>query len=230
LKVTYGSFKAHKQKYLEKLRLAYEVHEVTENGKAYYYLKPLNNLYTILNCDIGKKDINIIESILKVIMEGKVVPVQEELAKAIGVPRGTFKSYMNFLKKHEIIKEPFVEIIEVYENGKKVHEYPKKHATYIYYDLKKDGIREMLPNQETVHKIHGMLWKNIFDNHELVNKVKKNSDYQPLMSVVRRKVWEEMNNMFGMYNGDRTEVPIIKYDIKKQLQHYFNQQDSVAFV
>jgi len=229
LKVTYGTFKAHKQKYLERLRLAYEVHEVTENGKTYYHLKPLSNLYTILNCDIGKKDIDIIESILKVLMEGKVVPVQEELAKAIGVPRGTFKSYMNFLKKHDIIKEPVIErVVLLDDKGNKKSEYDKKLVSFVYYDLKQDGTRTMLPNQETVHKIHGMLWKDIFDNNDLVHKVNKNINYQPLMSVLRRKVWEDMNSMFGMNNGDRTEVPIINRHIKRQLEEYFDPQDDDA--
>ncbi|MFJ5760722.1 hypothetical protein ACIQAA_16655 [Neobacillus sp. NPDC093182] len=231
LKVTYGTFKAHKQKYLERLRLAYVIHEATKNGKTYYYLKPLNNLYTILNCDIGKKDIDIIESILRVIMEGKVVPVQEELAKAIGVPRGTFKSYINFLKKHDIIKEPVIErVVLLDDNGKIKSEYDKKIVSYVYYDLKENGTRTMLPNQESVHKIYGMLWKNIFDNHDLVHKVQKNINYQPLMSVLRRKVWEDMNSTFGMNNGDRAEVPIINRHIKRQLEDYFNQQDNVACV
>ncbi|MDF2015553.1 hypothetical protein [Priestia megaterium] len=223
LKIKYDTFTVHKQRYLNKLRLAYEVYETTENGMIYYYLKPLNNLYTILNCDIGKRDIDIIANILKVIMKGDIVPVRAEIAKATNVPEGTVKSYINFLKKHEIIMGPEIEEFVVIngETGEIVREYKKKKTAYVYYDIKQDGSREKLLGQNLIHNKHGALWKEKFENQDYLHLVIRNLNYQPLISVVRKDVWNEMNNTFGLNKGARVEMLIINSEIREQLNEYF---------
>ncbi|KQU22071.1 hypothetical protein ASG61_24010 [Bacillus sp. Leaf75] len=222
LKIKYDTFTVHKQRYLNKLRLAYEVHETTENGTIYYYLKPLNNLYNILNCDIGKRDINKMESILKVIMKGDVVPVRAEIAKATNVPEGTVKSYINFLKKHEIIVGPEIEdFILINGDGEIVREYQKKKAAYVYYDIKQDGSREKLPHQHIIHNKHGVLWKEKYDNQDYLHLVIRNTNYRPLVSVIRKDVWNEMNNTFGLNKGARVEMLLINSEVREQLNQYF---------
>ena len=87
---------------------------------------------------IGKRDINIIARILKVIMQGDIVPVRAEIAKATNVPEGTVKSYIKFLKKHEIFIGPEIEefVVTNRETGEIVKDYKKKKAAYVYYDIK----------------------------------------------------------------------------------------------
>lgn len=224
LKITKASFKAHKQKYLAKLKLAYDVREEKIGGADYYYITPKNNFYNILQCDMGKKDIDIVEKILKVLIEGDVIPVQEELAKAVNVPRGTLKNYMQALKKRGIIMEPDIQIIvSIDENSKVIAEYEKKIVSHVYYDLKHDGTRMKLPNQDAAHRIHGLLWKDIFDNKDYLHKIKKNLNYQPLLSVLRREVWNDINSTFGLDNGGRVAEPIINPEIKQRLKEYFYQ-------
>ncbi|MCM3479257.1 hypothetical protein [Caldibacillus thermoamylovorans] len=224
LKIKYDTFTAHKKKYLDKLRLAYEVHIKKENGTDYYYLVPKNNLYNILGCDIGKRDINIIESILKVIMEGNVVPVRDEIGKAINVPAGTVRGYINFLKKHEIIAKPKIEeFVVVNQDGEIVREYKKKKVAYVYYDIQADGSRVKLPQQNMIHNKHGNLWKEKYDNQDYLHLVIRNLNYQPLASVLRKDVWEEINSTFGLNKGARIEMLFINSDIRQQLQEYFNK-------
>ncbi|MEH7668965.1 hypothetical protein V7419_19780 [Bacillus sp. JJ689] len=226
--VKYESFIAHRNsKYMEKLRLAYEVLEVKESGTIYVYLTPKNNFYNILGIDIGKRDINIFEKIFKLLLEGQVIPVQVEIAKALNIPRGTLKGYIQFLRKHEFIMESIIEnFMIVSENGEIVKEYSKKKAHYVYYDIKEDGTREKLPNQNILHQKHGQLWRDKFDNENYLYVAMKNTQYKPLISVIRKNVWEEMNHTFGLNKGTRTEMLIINPEIMKQIEEYFELKAS----
>jgi hypothetical protein len=226
LKIKYDTFTAHKKRYLDKLARAYEVRVERENGTDYYYLVPKNNLYTILDCDTGKRDINVIESILKVLMEGKVVPVRDEIAKAINVPAGTVRSNINFLKKQEIILGPEYEHLVVInaETAEIVKEYKKKKAAYVYYDIKEDGSRTKLKNQGLVHRKHNDLWREKNENHDYLHLVVRNLNYRPLVAVLRQDVWQELNDTFNLNKGARVPILFIKSEIREQLTEYFGRK------
>ncbi|QIZ09370.1 hypothetical protein HFZ78_23935 [Priestia megaterium] len=231
LKIKYDSFTAHKKKYLDKLRLAYEVHVTEEKGITYYYLNPKNNLFNILNCDIGKRDINIIENILKVLIERKIIPVQDEIGKTINVPRGTVKSYMTFLRNKNIIVEPEKEhFITINVDGVVVNEWDEKKVAYVYYDIANDGTRIKLTNQSQVNRKYRELWRNAYQNKDYLHLVRRRANYRPLMAVIQEDIWEEVNQTFGLNNANRVAIPIINHEIITQLIDYFNQQDNVACV
>ncbi|MEM5598736.1 hypothetical protein AAHB53_24955 [Niallia circulans] len=80
-----------------------------------------------------------------------------------------------------------------------------------------------LPQQNIIHNKHGNLWKEKYDNQDYLHLVIRNLNYQPLASVLRKDVWEEINSTFGLNKGARIEMLFINSDIRQQLEEYFNK-------
>jgi len=225
------AFKRKKQREAaldRKVRLSHHVREVKEGISNFYYIKPKGGLIGILNCNIGKRDINVIETILKVILEGKHVPVQPVYAKLSGVVQSTISGYVAFLEENEIIIPPptYTERVLDNETAEVLSKRERKEGRNIYYDITADGSYRLLDNetQKAIHDMYKKYW-----GYEYATQVEPlqqkyaihGKDLQGVLGNIDRLIWQKINKSFGLHDGRRKMQPVINPEIREQLIEYF---------
>lgn len=213
---------------LEKVRLSHEVIVEKDGRSTFYYTKPKNGLLNILNCDIGNKDIAVIESILKIIIDGDIVPVQSEYARITGIGQSTISNtYMTFLKTHEILVPPATDIVLVVHNETReiLSKQERKIGTYIYYDITPDGAYVML-NKDIQTMADAMYKKQWAIEGAIIARTQQKyaiqgQDMKGFQVNVDEVIWSRMNRAFKLHNGQRIIKPIINPTIKPKLNEYF---------
>lgn len=226
--ITTATFKRHKQKYLEELKVNYYVTEEKIGGKNFFSLEPKNTLVHILNCKVGKKDVDLMGRILKVLLEDKVIPIPSEIGKALNVPSGTISGYITFFNANNIFVKPIsVKEQEIdMETGEILSEYYRTQGTFVYYDIQSDDCRVLLDkkSQIQVDNLFRSAWKEY--HVTTINPLKKRApkaNFQPLYITFSNIVWKRINETFGFQHCWRVPKPIINPEIKQQLQEYFYQ-------
>lgn len=222
------TFSNQPDKHLEVLRENYHVRIEKVGNAKFYYLTPKNTLANILNCNIGKRDINVIESILKIILKDEVVPVQPEYARVTGIAQSSISGYVNFLHKnnilieHEIVKKP----IYNQETGEILGEYEQKVGEHIYYDIQSDDtVYYRFPKevQEKLHKTYQRSWA-VELNKRVVPLQQNGTTQGQIMKVVgkiKRDIWCQINNGMKLTKWNRVMKPRINPDMEQQLRDYF---------
>lgn len=229
LKINPKYFKgARKQAALKKLRLMYDVIEEKDGRTNYFTLTPKNGLLNILQCKIGNKDINVIEMILKSIMDNEIVPIQSEFARITGLAQSTVSGYITFLQKNEIIIPPATETIikRDEDTGYEISRYEKKMGTYIYYETKNGSVIKLdEKTQEMAHNMYGKSWA--VEYAKVINPLLQNGiqekRLQNLKGLIKRNVWLEIEKACGLNKCNRIMKPIISLEIRQQLKEYFKQ-------
>ncbi|MBT2581759.1 hypothetical protein [Planococcus sp. ISL-109] len=226
--ITTATFKRHKQKYLEELKVNYFVTEEKIGGKNFFTLEPKNTLVHILDCKVGKKDVDLIARILEVLLDDKVIPISDEIGKALNVPSGTINGYISFFYARNILVEPVsVKEQEIdMETGEIMNEYNRVQGAHVYYDIKSDDTRVLLDkkSQVQVDNLFRSAWKEY--HVTTINPLKKRApkaNFQPLYTTFSNIVWKRINETFGFRHCWRVPKPIINPEIKQQLQEYFYQ-------
>lgn len=213
--------------------------EKTEQQKA------KDEFLEIINCEIGKHDIELLKFLLKTIMEKKVVPVQDEFVN-LGLHeniitaenRSKVKNYLTFLKENKIIVEPLETPVWIYnegvlpdydpETGEIFPTYYKKHVRYVYYDYGKDGRvanREKL--SDLTQKVFHEAFKRIFAEEYQIHIIPLKKSKMPkafiseAVTKLQRKTMRELGQDYGIHACERVEEPIISWKVKFRLEEYF---------
>ncbi|RDZ11507.1 hypothetical protein C3744_20820 [Priestia megaterium] len=213
-----------------KVEPTHHYREVKEGKSNFYYIKPKGGLISILNCSIGKRDIDVIETILKVIIQRKHVPVQPVYAKLAGVTQSAISGYVTFLKENNIIIPPVTipqyVLDEKEKTGEILSKRERKEGNRIYYDITADGSYKLL-DEDTQAQIHDMYTKNWgFEYATQVYPLQqeygiKGQDIKGVIGNIDRLIWQKINKTFGLNNGKRITEPEINPDIAKELTEYF---------
>ncbi|MEN3780471.1 hypothetical protein [Priestia megaterium] len=215
-----------------KVEPTHHYHEVKEGRENFYYIKPKGGLISILDCNIGKRDIEVIKTILKVIIERKHVPVQPVYANLAGVTQSAISGYITFLKEHDIIVPPVTQTEYVLDEKEKTGEIlskrEKKEGHWIYYDITADNSYNLL-DESTQAQIHDMYTKNWgFEYATQVVPLQqeygiKGQDLKGVIGNIDRLIWQKINKTFGLNNGKRIMEPEINPDVVKELTEHFKQ-------
>ncbi|MFK9119103.1 hypothetical protein ACJEBK_19775 [Peribacillus frigoritolerans] len=219
--------KKRRQAALDKVRLSHDVIEEKIGRENFFYTKSKGGLINILNCNIGNKDMNVIETILKIILEEKIVPVQAEYARVTGKSQSTISDHINFLKKNNIILPAPTEtvIVSSKETGEILSKYEKKIGDYVYYDITPNGSYVKLDegNQVFANNMYKKLWTmEYFQIGRMQQKYSiYESDLKGFKTNVNKLVWVKMNEEFNLHNGQRKIIPNINPEVKQQLIEYF---------
>ncbi|PAK47601.1 hypothetical protein [Priestia megaterium] len=213
-----------------KVEPTHHYHEVKEGRENFYYIKPKDGLISILNCSIGKRDINVIETILKVIIRRKHVPVQPVYAQLTGITQSAISGYVTFLEENNIIIPPVTipqYVLDEKEETGEIYSYrERKEGHRIYYDITADGSHILL-DEDTQAQIHDMYTKNWgFEYATQVYPLQqeyriKGQDLKGVIGNIDRLIWHKINKTFGLDNGQRIMEPEINPDIAKELTEYF---------
>ena len=196
------TFRRNKSKYMNDLEEKYHVSLGKRKRFTTYILDPKEmtaeekadeEFLSILGCDIGGKDTELMKFILKSILERKIVPVHDEItyhANLSGImkKRGTVGNYIAFLRENGVIEEP-VQIpvwvdnpvmkrdgTEMYlkrkydpETGEVFPTYHKRIVNHIYFDYATDGIaayrnRVSKNIHEAIEMAFNNLWPDVLEN------------------------------------------------------------------
>lgn len=203
---------------------------VKEGRSNFYYVKPKGGLINILNCNIGKKDIDVIETILKVIIQRKHVPVQPVYAQLTGITQSAISGYVTFLKENNIIVPPVTQTQYVLDEKEKTGEIlskrERKEGHRIYYDITADGSYKLL-DEDTQAQIHDTYTKKWgFEYATQVYPLQqeyaiKGQDLKGVLGNIDRLIWQKINKTFGLNNGKRIVETEINSDIVEELIEYF---------
>ncbi|MCU7711126.1 hypothetical protein OK414_03680 [Priestia sp. JV24] len=247
------TFRRNKAKYVSDLEEKYHV-EILGKRNQIFVLTPKKKslkqfedetFLKILNCDIGKRDIQLLKLILKSLLEKKVVPTHEELAK-LGRQAGikniksktTVTNYFKFMRDNKIILPPLETPVWVYdenvipdydeETGEIYPTYYRKHVNRIYFDYAEKNVgshrkRLSKDSQNAIDKAYKLLYN---EKHQRVIipmvKAKVNKAViKKKRELLQEKVLQEVGKAYGLNYCVVIEEPIINFGMVNELKELF---------
>lgn len=219
--------KAKKEAAFNKIRRTHEL-IIEKSGRSnFYYTKEKQGFLNLLNCDIGDKNPEIFKNILNIIIEGKIVPVQNEFARVSGVSQSTISDYIKFMKTQNILVAPIkaTSVVIHNETGEILSEDERNIGTHICYDIRPDGTYEMLSieTQKAVDTMYKKEWAIAGSKMAVIQQkyAIQGADMKRFKINTELAVWSKVNKTFNLNDGQRKMPPIINPNIVFQLKEYF---------
>lgn len=249
------TFRRNKKKYIADLEKTFHVTEAKRGRFTIYILEPKECIRTpeqieddefleIINCDIGKLNIELLKFILKAILEKKIVPGHNEIAHhangaGIKTSQTAVTNYMKFFRDNNVIVEPIK--IPVWDNDPRIKRvfdketgeiyptYYKKIVKRIYFDFADNDVafhRLRLPKltQNALEMAFNNLWPEVLEE-KIIPLYAMGHDEEHIKkerSKAQKNLIRKIGKAFGINYCVRMDEPIINPEVKRKLKEYFD--------